>query len=129
IREKIDQAETKKRFYLENLDKTNEELNLLKIRMDLHLQNFKWKEFNSDNYEEFEKQRNFQIQRNKSIKELQNQQKNLRMKSEENRLNLEKYKSYLEGFKRDESNKESEINTLKNQINSLELNNLKELDK
>lgn len=129
IREKIEQAETKKRFYLENLDKSNEELNLLKIRMDIHLQNFKWKEFNSDNYEEFEKQRNFQIQRNKSIKELQNQQKDLRMKSEENRLNLEKYKSYLEGFKRDESNKESEINTLKNQINSLELNNLKELDK
>jgi exonuclease SbcC len=129
IREKVDQAETKKRFFLENLDKANEELNLLKIRMESHLENFKWKEFHSDNLEEFENTRTLQIQRNKSIKELQNQQKDLRTKSEENRLNLEKYKSTLEGFKRDESNKESEINTLKNQINSLDTNNLEELNK
>jgi exonuclease SbcC len=129
IREKVDQAEAKKRFFLEQLDKTNEELNLLKIRMDSHLDNFKWNDFHSDNLEEFEKMRTLQIQRNKAIQELQNQQKDLRTKSEENRLNLEKYKSTLEGFKRDESNKESEINTLKKQINSLDLNALENLNK
>lgn len=129
IREKVDQAEAKKRFFLEQLDKTNEELNLLKIRMDSHLDDFKWNDFHSNNLEEFEKIRTLQIQLNKSIQELQNQQKDLRTKSEENRLNLEKYKSTLEGFKRDESNKESEINTLKKQINSLVLNALENLNK
>lgn len=121
-REKFDQDNNKKQLFLQELDRANEEFNLIGIQLETHLNMFNWKDFNASNSQEFETIRNQQIQKNKSIKEFQAQQKEIRSKSEENRVNLEKYKATLEGFKRDESNKEAEIKALLSQINQLDFN-------
>lgn len=107
----IEKILDRKKIFEEQQKSEEESLKQIQINIEEHLKNFNWKEFNSENQNDFEEKRQQSFTIEKQIDELNLQigleQKNL----EKERENLDNYNKALEKFKLDEAKKEEQIKT------------------
>ncbi len=107
----IEKILDRKKIFEEQQKSEEENLKLIQTQIEEHLKNFSWKEFNSENQNDFEEKRQQSFAIEKQIDEL-NQQISLEQKNlEKERENLDNYNKALEKFRLDEAKKEEQIKT------------------
>ncbi|OCK53105.1 hypothetical protein BA768_00675 [Chryseobacterium sp. CBo1] len=122
----IEKILDRKKIFEEQLKSEEESLKQIQNNIDEHLKGFIWKEFSSENQNDFEEKRQQSFSIEKQIDELNRQisleQKNL----DKERENLDSYNKALEKFRLDEAKKEEQIKTNERNLKVLEWSNYKE---
>ncbi|PWW15883.1 AAA family ATPase [Chryseobacterium sp. AG844] len=116
----IDKILDRKKIFEEQL--LSEQKILLQIQKDIenHLLNFTWKQFASNQEEEFEKKRSDSFALEKKIEETERNIALARENFDRESQTLEKYKSALEAFRLEEVSKQEQINISRSGLKILE---------
>ncbi|MFP8895674.1 AAA family ATPase [Chryseobacterium sp. EZn1] len=116
----IDKILDRKKIFEEQL--LSEQKILLQIQKDIenHLLNFTWKQFASNQEEEFEKKRSDSFTLEKKIEETERNIALARENFDRESKTLEKYKSALEAFRLEEVSKQEQINISRSGLKILE---------
>ncbi|MGR3854684.1 AAA family ATPase [Chryseobacterium indologenes] len=116
----IDKILDRKKIFEEQL--LSEQKILLQIQKDIenHLLNFTWKQFASNQEEEFEKKRSESFTLEKKIEETERNIALARENFDRESQTLEKYKSALEAFRLEEVSKQEQINISRSGLKILE---------
>ncbi|MGG1924158.1 SMC family ATPase [Chryseobacterium sp.] len=116
----IDKILDRKKIFEEQL--FSEQKILLQIQKDIenHLLNFTWKQFASNQEEEFEKKRSDSFTLEKKIEETERNIALARENFDRESKTLEKYKSALEAFRLEEVSKQEQINISRSGLKILE---------
>lgn len=116
----IDKILDRKKIFEEQL--LSEQKILLQIQKDIenHLLNFTWKQFASNQKEEFEKKRSDSFTLEKKIEETERNIALARENFDRESKTLEKYKSALEAFRLEEVSKQEQINISRSGLKILE---------
>ncbi|WP_336961463.1 SMC family ATPase [Chryseobacterium contaminans] len=110
----------RKKIFEEQLISEQKVLQQIQKDMDSHLQQFTWKQFSSDQEEDFEKKRADSFAVEKKIEETDKMISLERETLEKENKVLEKYKNALETFKLEEATKQKEINISRSNLKILE---------
>lgn len=118
----IDKILDRKKIFEEQF--LSEQKILLQIQKDIenHLLNFTWKQFDSNQEEEFEKKRSDSFTLEKKIEETERAITVERENIDRETKTLEKYKSALEAFRLEEISKQEQINISRSALKILDWN-------
>lgn len=129
IQKQLSEAEKildRKKIFEEQLKSEEELVKQIQIQIEIHHQNFIWKEFKADNESDFEDKRQHSFAIEKQMDELNLQISQEQKKLDEERNNLDSYNKALEKFRLDEAKKEEQIRTNETNLKVLEWNHYAE---
>ncbi|WP_326982184.1 AAA family ATPase [Chryseobacterium sp. MYb264] len=119
----VDKILERKKIFENQLKSEQETITEIQNTLQNHIQQFIWTEFNPEREAEFEAKRNFSLETEKHIEQLNQtiskERENLAREIE----NLEKYKKALETFKIQEAKKEEQINSNRSNLKILNWEN------
>ncbi|MCX8531981.1 AAA family ATPase [Chryseobacterium luquanense] len=116
----IEKILDRKNIFEEQLKSEEEILQKIQTHIKKHLESYSWKEFNSENQNDFEEKRQQSFTIEKQIDEL-NQKIGLEQKNlDKERENLDNYNKALEKFKLDEAKKAEQIKTNEANLKALQ---------